>query len=112
MSRQRALRCHLLPRPWPQLKPFRTHRSRASRYLHGAGLAAGPQLEVGLLYCLQVPAAYLQFIGEQHAATGQHQVIYFKTDDLATKGWKAIPSALDHHWPTGIFSGRKHDPWC
>jgi hypothetical protein len=54
---------------------------------------------------LQVFAAYLQFtqVGENYSATVQDsdQAIYFKTDDMwATKGCKAIPSALDQNWST------------
>ena len=49
---------------------------------------------------------FLQSIGEQYSATRQDQVIFFETDDsdlLPTKGWKAIPSALDRNQPTTTF---------
>ena len=80
-------------------RPFRIQLSRAKRNLHGAGPRA-----IGSLYFLQIFTAFLQSIGEQYSATGQDQVIFFETDDqMPTKGWKAISSALDRNQPTTTF---------
>ncbi len=90
-------------------RPFRIQLSRAKRNLHGAGPRA-----IGSLCFLQIFTAFLQSIGEQYSATRQDPVIFFETDDLLpTKGWKAIPSALDRNQPTTTFlcgnqSGREN----
>jgi hypothetical protein len=48
--------------------------------------------------------AFLQFIGKQYSATGQDQVIFFKTNDLVSTGdWKAASAALDRNKPTTKF---------
>ena len=82
-------------------RKFRPKLSRARLRLHGASHRFGP----GLLQYLQIFINYLQCIGEQYSATGQNQVIYFRTDDMAsTRDWKAIPPALDITQPTIFFT--------
>ena len=79
-------------------RPFRTQLSRARRALHGTGT------RTGMLYFLQMFTTYLQFLGEHYTAKGQDPVIFFETDDRKpTKGWKAVPSALDRNQPTTTF---------
>ena len=78
---------------------LRPKLSRARLRLYGAS----PRF--GLLKYLQIFINYLQCIGEQYSATGQNQVIYFRTDDMAsTRDWKAIPPALDITQPTIFFT--------
>ena len=79
-------------------RPYRIQLSRAKRTLHGTG----PR--TGLLYFLQIFTTYLQFLGEHYPAKGQDPVIFFETDDRKpTKGWKAVPSAIDRNQPTTTF---------
>ena len=80
-------------------RTFRPKLSRAKRKLHGASH------RFGLLHYLQIFIHYLQCIGEQYSTDGQRQVIYFRTDDMAsTRDWKAIPPALDINQPTISFT--------
>ena len=79
-------------------RPYRIQLSRARRTLQG-----GPR-DKGMLYFLQMFAAYLQFIGGQYSATGQDPVIFFETKDLvSTREWKAVQAALDSNQPTTKF---------
>ena len=104
-QRERGARLHRAdeqpPPPSPLAASQRSIRpklSRARRQLNGASH------RFGLLHYLQIFIQYLQCIGEQYSATGQRQVIYFRTDDMAsTRDWKAIPPALDNNQPTISF---------
>ena len=83
-------------------RPYRIQLSRAKRTLHAGG--TGPC--TGLLYFPQTFTTYLQFLGEHYPAKGQDPVIFkfFETDDRKpTKGWKAVPSAIDRNQPTTTF---------
>jgi hypothetical protein len=85
-------------------RPCRPKLSRARRQLIGASH------RFGLLHYLQIFIHYLQCIGEQYSANGQRQVIYFRTDDMAsTRDWKAIPPALDINQPTIYFTDGTED---
>jgi hypothetical protein len=95
------------PPPSPLAASQRSCRpklSRARRKLIGASH------RFGLLQYLQISIHYLQCIGEQYSADGQRQVIYFRTDDMAsTWDWKAIPPALDINQPTISFTDGTED---
>lgn len=95
------------PPPSPLAASQRSCRpklSRARRKLIGASH------RFGLLQYLQIFIHYLQCIGEQYSANGQRQVIYFRTDDMAsTRDWKAIPPALDINQPTIHFTDGTED---
>jgi hypothetical protein len=85
-------------------RPCRPKLSRARRKLIGASH------RFGLLHYLQIFIHYLQCIGEQYSANGQRQVIYFRTDDMAsTRDWKAIPPALDINQPMIHFTDGTED---
>ncbi len=79
-------------------RPYRIQLSRARRKFHGS------HRESGMLYFLQMFAAYLQFIGKQYSTTEKDPVIFFETKDLvSTHDWKAVPAALDRNQPTTKF---------
>ena len=92
-------------------RKFRPKLSRARRQLVGGrGVCVGASHRFGLLQYLQIFIHYLQCIGEQYSATGQRQVLYFRTDDMAsTRDWKAIPPALDINQPMIHFTDGTED---
>ena len=88
------------------------HVDRSSHELDERRKLIGASHRFGPLHYLQIFIQYLQCIGEQYSANGQRQVIYFRTDDMAsTRDWKAIPPAraLDINQPTIFFTGEAED---
>ncbi len=56
----------------------------------GLGIVAPPRLGLAGIHAAGHGGA-----GSQYSANGQKQVVYFRTDDMAsTRDWKAIPPAL------------------